>query len=150
MSISKTVTAILGSRLFEIRDDKGKRQPSKEPLHRIVMAESTHLIWKLRCECRIKMNDNPNQYHSEVEIENRWHSAINRRLKVDRLQTDRQKFHNKALQYNTVLNTWRGRLWREDELPENWLWSNKVLVGRKTPETPVAVFDPHTVCSNNV
>lgn len=93
---------------------------------RILLSESAHLIWKLRCE---RLIQNANVAFSEVEIRNRWVNAINRRLDTDRLMTH-QKYESKALDATKVQRTWSGVLRNEDSLPSGgWLRTSGVLVG---------------------
>jgi hypothetical protein len=55
------------------------------------------IIWKLQCERRISFEDNPEKYHSEVEVHNRWINTINTRLTMDQLITNRKYYGIKAL-----------------------------------------------------
>jgi hypothetical protein len=72
-----------------------KEQHSKggtNRLFRIVVTESAHLIWKLRCERRIARGDDPDRQHSIDKIHNRWLSAMNQRLTMDRLLTNQNRW----------------------------------------------------------
>jgi hypothetical protein len=99
-------------------------------LFRIIVSESAHLIWLLRNE-RVIQHNNQRQPHPS-EIRNRWMSAINARLQIDRRMTDRFKYKRKALDEETVRGTWRRILREEDGLPANWVTDTSVpgvLVG---------------------
>ncbi|KAF8218144.1 hypothetical protein K438DRAFT_1444498, partial [Mycena galopus ATCC 62051] len=63
------------------------------------------------------------------EIHNCWVSAINMALKHDILSTNKIHFSQLTLKRQTVLNTWSGILWDEDSLPDDWIQSDRVLVG---------------------
>ncbi|PBK78096.1 hypothetical protein ARMSODRAFT_946958 [Armillaria solidipes] len=77
----------------------------------ILISESAHLIWKMR-------NDRQ-----------RWTHALNRRMKLDCILSDRKRFQRKATQKSLVLKTWQGTLLEESSLPEDWTTINGVLVG---------------------
>ncbi|KAG1876108.1 hypothetical protein C8R48DRAFT_811459 [Suillus tomentosus] len=49
-------------------------------LLRILISESAHLIWVLRCDTTINGTN-----HTERAIKNRWMSKINQRLQLDRM-----------------------------------------------------------------
>ncbi|KIN93251.1 hypothetical protein M404DRAFT_171559, partial [Pisolithus tinctorius Marx 270] len=97
-------------------------------LFTILILESAHLIWKLRCEWVINKGTLESTLPPD-EIHNKWIHAINLRLKFDRLQTDIKQYGSKALKQDTVLKTWSGILLNEENLPDNWIWKSGVLVG---------------------
>ena len=101
----------------------------KNRLYTIVMSESMHLIWKLRCEWRIARGEDAERALTELEIKGKWLYAINTRLKLDCLMTNKNRYGKKGLHPNTVLRTWGNTLKNESSLPENWLWKTGVLVG---------------------
>ncbi|KAJ7457217.1 ribonuclease H-like protein, partial [Mycena galericulata] len=118
---------ILGCGLAEFRDENNKRSPARTRLYTIVITESLHLIWKLRCERVIGRDGEP---ASEQEIHNRWIHAINERIEIDRRLTDKLKF---GKQYyvapSLVLETWKAVLKDKNKLPDDWLRGPEVLVG---------------------
>jgi ribonuclease HI len=120
---------ILGSNLAHFTDSKGKRLEGKSRLFTILITESAHMIWKLRCERVIKFDNAEEKFHSEKEIHNRWIATINKRLKFDKLLTNTSKYGKSALRENLVLRTWSGVLKDEDNLPDNWIRKEGVLVG---------------------
>ncbi|KAJ7850852.1 hypothetical protein B0H13DRAFT_1585009, partial [Mycena leptocephala] len=61
----------------------GKRDNRADRLFRILISETVHLIWKLRCMRVIERGSDPMRYFSEKEIHNRWLSCINQRLPID-------------------------------------------------------------------
>ncbi|KAI9069626.1 hypothetical protein FKP32DRAFT_1559330, partial [Trametes sanguinea] len=105
---------------------RGRRGATR--LLRIVLVESVHLIWRLRCERVIQRNGEPDDYHSLTEIRRRWCKAINDRLSLDqslvRLTKSPRRLHAQL-----VLDTWSGTLMNEQALPDNWIGSEGVLVG---------------------
>ncbi|KAJ3799340.1 hypothetical protein GGU11DRAFT_679683 [Lentinula aff. detonsa] len=107
---------------------KGKPDKGKSRLQRIIMSESTHLIWKLR-NTRVIGGKGP---PSKKEIANKWHYALNSRLATDRILTNKKTFGSRAIAASLVLNTWRGTLEDEGNLPEDWTREAGVLVGRCT------------------
>ncbi|KAF9458021.1 hypothetical protein BDZ94DRAFT_1271767, partial [Collybia nuda] len=111
---------------------RGKPQPGKNRLYAIIISETAHLIWKIRCE-KVFQNDNlQNTSHTKRELENKWFQCINTRLKLDKLQTNRSKFGKKAIKETLVLDTWEGILKDEENLPKDWIRQSSVLVGIKS------------------
>ncbi|KAJ6506247.1 hypothetical protein C8R47DRAFT_967331 [Mycena vitilis] len=117
---------LLGSNLVKFRSAKGKLIPHKQRLFTILVSTSMYLIWTLRNERRF---DNHDELHSNTEIHNRWVSAMDAVLKRDRLLTSNIHFGRLAFNRQMVLNTWSGALWDEDSLPDDWIQSDRVLVG---------------------
>ncbi|KAJ7864066.1 RnaseH-domain-containing protein [Mycena leptocephala] len=112
--------SILGSGLARFKDAAGKPQPALARLYKILMTESAHIIWKLRCDSVIGRGGTP---PSANEVHNRW-------LKIDRILTNKLKYGKQhALAPSLVLETWGGTLLGEDELPDDWLREPGVLVG---------------------
>ncbi|KAK0470098.1 uncharacterized protein EV420DRAFT_1616459 [Desarmillaria tabescens] len=116
----------------------GKVDRHATRLYRILMTETVHLIWKIRCQRRIQRDDNdPASWHTKDEIRNLWVDAMNRRLTIDCAMVNKYKYGSRALKKATVLSTWRGTLLNEKALPEDWIDQNGVLVGmvpsRKRP-----------------
>ncbi|KAJ7439302.1 hypothetical protein B0H11DRAFT_1640505, partial [Mycena galericulata] len=80
-----------------------------------------------RCERVIARNGEP---ASEQEIHNRWLHVINERIEIDRHLTNKLKFGKQYyIAPSLVLETWKGVLKDEKELPEDWLRGPEVLVG---------------------
>ena len=93
-------------------------------LMQILLSESAHLIWVLRCERVIQECS-----HTTSEIKNRWTCAINTRLTDDKLTTTKIKRDAKSTQ--TVKHTWEHVLRNQMDLPTDWISSREVLVGRR-------------------
>ena len=125
---------ITGCSLAKFPNGKGRRKLGAERLYRILMTESAHLIWRIRCERIIERNDKE-QWHTAQEIKNRWHCAINKRLTLDQAMTNK-RYETKAISFQTVLCTWSGTLQDELSLPDNWINYSGVLVGIRPPEQP--------------
>jgi hypothetical protein len=115
---------ILGCSLVTMTDDVYKRGDNR--LFHILVSESAHLIWKLRCERWITHNDSPVGQHTPAEIHNRWLQII----------TDKRHYGTKALRTKTVLDTWDEVLWDRTHLPNNWIQHTGVLVsiGPRCPQ----------------
>jgi hypothetical protein len=86
----------------------------------VLVTESAHLIWKLRCD-RVLSNKQLSTLH------NKWVTLINSRLRFDQLSTD-TLYGNCALNAKMILRTWDGVLMDNLNLPENWIWQSGVLV----------------------
>ncbi|KAF8897701.1 ribonuclease H-like protein, partial [Infundibulicybe gibba] len=109
----------------EDRPDQGANR-----LYNILVSETTHLIWKTRCEWRISREEDHDKLHTRSELENKWEYSINRHLKLDCLTADARRYGSKAIPHHIVKNTWKGILLNEDRLPDNWIVQNHgVLVG---------------------
>ncbi|KAJ7448882.1 hypothetical protein B0H11DRAFT_1743994, partial [Mycena galericulata] len=90
-------------------------------LYRILVLESTHLIWRLRNEHRIQGKDPA----SVREMQLRWTRMINMRLDLDCQMTNKWRYEKKAL----VLKTWSKLIRNEDTLPADWTGEPQILVG---------------------
>ncbi|KAF9487810.1 hypothetical protein BDN71DRAFT_1363744, partial [Pleurotus eryngii] len=97
----------------------------KARLWRILVSESAHLIWKLRCE---RVIANENRLFTSQEVGNKWIHAINGRLDMD-IKLTHEHYKSKSKNRRMVLNTWRKVLSGEDSLPRDWTKLSRVLVG---------------------
>ncbi|KAJ7106853.1 hypothetical protein C8R43DRAFT_906013 [Mycena crocata] len=82
---------------------------------------------------------------TSAEIKNRWVALLNEKLNIDRALTNRIKFGRQhAVDPQLLLDTWKGSLYKEEELPDNWLRAPEVLVGvvsrrsQRSPSPPVS------------
>ncbi|KAL4255512.1 hypothetical protein AB1N83_014246 [Pleurotus pulmonarius] len=116
---------IIGCALSKASEGKNKTDPGGKRLWRIIISESAYLIWKLRCE---RVIQNGNTVFSIQEVNNRWLAAINNRLELDCDMTDKS-LGKRALKAKVVLQTWKGALKGEGQLPRNWIKTGGVLVG---------------------
>ena len=126
MELPKTLGMILGCPLAKF-ETRGRPDKGKGRLYRILSSETAYLIWKLRNERRIRDEDGPAQ--SEEEVRNRWISAINKRLTLDRILTKEARFKSNAIKGKLVKATWANCLKEEENLPANWPTATGVLVG---------------------
>ena len=97
-------------------------------LKRILLSESTHLIWTLRCERVIG-----GQTHTENSVRTKWRNKINARIDIDRRMA---KSSRKQNQINKVRNTWKSITKNQTDLPQDWVTNLEVLVGIKLPRPP--------------
>lgn len=111
--ITKGIIMSCGIQPPDIHKNATKR--AMERFRRILISESAHLIWKIRNDRVI--NDKPN--YTPREIEQRWSHAVNRRIRLDCILSDKKKFKKKAIQVSLVLKTWQGTLLKESSLPED-------------------------------
>ena len=77
--------AILGCGLASFTTENGKSDAAKNRLYQILISESAHLVWVLRCERRIQGSDEYD--HSEWTVCNRWYRKMNERMQIDCLLT---------------------------------------------------------------
>ncbi|KIY52034.1 hypothetical protein FISHEDRAFT_35985 [Fistulina hepatica ATCC 64428] len=118
------------------QNDNLQTQQGGARLFLIIISETAHLIWRLRCERRIRFEDNQAKWHSNVEIHNRWLTGINNRLALDRVMTNRLKYGRKALDPKKILKTWGGTLKKEKNLPDDWIVGPEVLVDISAKKRP--------------
>ena len=110
-------------------NSSGKPGAGPNRLFRIIISESMYLIWIIRCERAITWGNDPTRFHAAYEIHNKWLQAINARLKIDSIQTNKKIFKKKVIDHKIVLKTWKNCL--KDNLHEtkNWCGKTGVLVG---------------------
>ena len=102
-----------------------RRDAGTTRFFRILVSESAHLIWRLRCE-RVIQQKPP---ASLREIQNRWLRSINNRLGIDCALVNEKKYGKKAVKKSLVLKTWSKVLQNENILPTDWTREVGVLVG---------------------
>ena len=126
VSINDILT--IGPRSCALRGEEPTPKPLAR-LWRIMVSESAHLIWRMRCERVIGHADDEDWQHSQEEIAARWMATMNSRLRRDVEGTDK-KYGRIALKGNLVSNTWRELIANGTALPEGWIKKKKkVLVG---------------------
>lgn len=76
-------------------------------LWRILVSESAHLMWRLRCERVIGHSEDAEWQHPREEIAARWLSAINARVRQDIVGTS-YRYGKLALKKVSVVKTWKG------------------------------------------
>ena len=111
----------------EDNQDNHQRRSNKKGMDRllqILISESAHLIWVLRCERVINERS-----HIKEEIRARWLKAINARLTDDKIIATKVKRGKTNIKL--VQNTWAKALQKESILPRNWIYIREVLVGRR-------------------
>lgn len=126
--VQPSIGTILGSSLMKFKKANGKEDRGANRLWRILNGLSAHLIWKLRCERVIQTGRD----YSRREIQNRWKTTVENRLRMDRAVTH-PRFGAKALSPLTVKRTWSRVIQDEDTLPGGWVRATRVLVGIRWP-----------------
>jgi ribonuclease HI/exonuclease III len=114
------VGLLVGIAQVSFPDPNNPGNPNHGPnrLFKILVSESAYLIWLLRCERVIEHQNS--RTASVAEIHNRWLTAINARLQIDRHMTNRYRYKGRALPAQVVRDTWSGILKNEESLPEEW------------------------------
>ena len=104
------------------------RQRGEARLKRIIISESTYLIWTLRCDRVIG-----GHHLNKTAITTRWKNAI-----VNRLDIDRRLANAKRKEYpkKKVENTWSPVVSDLSTLPTDWTTNLEVLVGIKLSRPP--------------
>ncbi|EIW55529.1 uncharacterized protein TRAVEDRAFT_100706, partial [Trametes versicolor FP-101664 SS1] len=121
-----SIGTILAAPALSAAGKNARTQAGKNRLLRILLTESCHLVWKLRCERVIGREGDPSQYHSVPEIRRRWLNTVQQRLEMDRALAKQSKG---KITKSLVLETWAGLLHDEGAVPENWIYYKGVLVG---------------------
>ncbi len=119
-----TLGTILANPSIMIKGNR-KQEKGANRLYRLIMSESAHLIWKVRCERVIQKEG---EEMSSSQIKSRWIDAMNARLELDRMMTN-SKYEKKSIPINLVQSTWKNTLRDEEILPKNWVTDSGVLVG---------------------
>lgn len=120
---------VMACNLAKFKNNKGEKNVGRKRLFIILVTETAHLIWKIRCERAIQRQNDPERFHSQEEVINKWLICINTRLKMDRLHTSSFRYGKKALKETVFMQTWSGILTNEENLPDNWIRQSSVLVG---------------------
>ncbi|KAH9850520.1 hypothetical protein C2E23DRAFT_735008 [Lenzites betulinus] len=123
---------VLGIPSLELSRDDGGISHSRTRLARIVLSETAHMVWKMRCERVIGWDGEQERTHPEALIRNKWYAAINERLRLD-IERTKKRWKKRRIPPTTVLETWRGTLHDEKSLPEDWTGTSGVLVGKLHP-----------------
>jgi ribonuclease HI len=98
-----------------LRNHKGASR-----LLQILLSESMHLIWVLRCDRAIQ-----GKTHSISKVRKRWLCTINSRLTEDRIIATRIKCDKRYL--NLAKATWKPALTAHGRSPNNWPFSGEVF-----------------------
>ncbi|KAJ7574960.1 hypothetical protein C8J56DRAFT_802209 [Mycena floridula] len=130
----------LGCGLAKFYDDNGRLQLGTTRLFRILVAETMHTIWKIRCKIALNQNNVP---MVRAQIHNIWVQVMNERLKNDCLMTNQARYGKRALNSDLVLRTWSGTLRDENSLPDSWIMEPKGFIGyRANYATPTQQTPP--------
>ena len=105
-------------------------KPANARLWRILISESTHLIWRLQCEHVIGHEDTAGWTHSEKAVTTKWINMMNSRMRQDIAATN-PRFGRQALHARIVQETWEDLVLPP---PDHWRgkWVDRVdrvLVG---------------------
>ncbi|TFK83415.1 hypothetical protein K466DRAFT_498518, partial [Polyporus arcularius HHB13444] len=74
-------------------------------LYRIILTESAYLIWTLRCERVIQLENDPARWRSPNAVAQIWFACVAKRMNVDWMLT-RVKTSSRKSVLETVSNTW--------------------------------------------
>ncbi|KAG2749053.1 RnaseH-domain-containing protein [Suillus brevipes Sb2] len=102
--------------------NNNKSMTGASRLLRILISESAHLIWTMRCDRTINGTT-----YTEITTKKRWCNAINRRLHLDRAIASKMRRNTKAA--NTVKITWSDIIDSNQNPQDDWMTNLEVLVG---------------------
>ncbi|KIM39171.1 hypothetical protein M413DRAFT_419656, partial [Hebeloma cylindrosporum] len=123
---------ILGCGLgnFHPKNDNNAQLVGANRLYAILLSESAHQIWRMRCKWKISDEASLEKIPTEQEIRANWIKNLNRRLQLERLMTNKFKYGSRALKPELVEKTWWGVLQAQESLANDWLRvGTEVLVG---------------------
>ncbi|KIJ25728.1 hypothetical protein M422DRAFT_193138 [Sphaerobolus stellatus SS14] len=81
----------------------------------IIVSKSAYLIWKIRCEWKIKHEGRLNKCPSIPEVTAKWRSAMSKRIQFEIIASDSGRFKRTAIPVQLVKQTW-GRLLKTEHL----------------------------------
>lgn len=120
---------ILGCRAIHFPKHNSSHRLGLERFYKILITESAHLIWVIRCEHLFGREDRlPGHNPTTKEIQARWAKLLNICFNLDRAIT-RTQMGEQALPYKPYLDTWEGTFANSNSLPEDWAYFKGVLVG---------------------
>ncbi|KAI0645683.1 hypothetical protein C8Q79DRAFT_910315 [Trametes meyenii] len=112
----------------------GREVAGVSRLAKIVITETTYLIWVLRCERVIGREDLHEKEHTVREVVARWENVVSRRFKIDKDLTKERVAGPRVLKGNLFKETW-GWEGADEEWPaRDWSRWPGVLVGRPDPD----------------
>ncbi|KAJ7592090.1 hypothetical protein C8J56DRAFT_780771 [Mycena floridula] len=120
-----TYELLMGCGVINVKADSTRESTARTRLFRMIVSESMHQIWKMRCDVVVKEEPVP----SAPQIKNTWLYVINTRLEEDRMLTRKLKHEKHALKKALVLDTWKGTIRNSKVLPGDWTQHPEVLVG---------------------
>lgn len=129
----RNVGSIVACTVPDFRTPDGKIKAGENRLYKILISESAHLIWRMRNE-RVFRNQEEENLTMKMEIQNRWIATINARLQMDIALTNKYFEKSWAMPRRRVLQTWRGIIENEKDLPSDWIRSQGVLVDMRVKE----------------
>ena len=89
---------ILGCSLAAYQSEEGNwKLTGTNCLYAIIVSESAHLIWRLRCKWKISEGAAPEKIPSDDAVREMWLRNINHRLQLEMLQMDKLQYGRKAL-----------------------------------------------------
>ncbi|KAH7087953.1 hypothetical protein BKA62DRAFT_627485, partial [Auriculariales sp. MPI-PUGE-AT-0066] len=112
-----SIGLVLGCGAASIRDARGKYDAGATRLFRILIAESAHLIWNLRCDRRIEHADDPDFRHPPRFVQSEFTRVMRSRFDSDHLLTNRRRYGNRALKPKAVAATWHGLFEEAQPIP---------------------------------
>lgn len=131
-----TFGTILGASTVTYAEKMKRPTRGLDRLYMIIVHETAHLIWRMRCERTIEWGDKPEKWHTRMEARNRWYTAVNRQIKMDRALTWKRN-GRAGLSKEMVYETWEGLMDEKERGIMDWMSLGEVLVGRLGDEEVV-------------
>ena len=109
-----TLGTILVSAGLKLRNKNRDDEAGDTRLYWIIMSESVHIIWKIRCERVIR--EEPESI-TPAEAGRRWKHTIALRADLEKKMAN-PKYGKKALNRDLVKSTWKGIFDNENNIPD--------------------------------
>ena len=117
----KIVNVGCGLADFHPENDDKVQLPGANHLYAILLSQSAHQIWRMRCKWKIADKASLEKIRTEQEIRATRIRDLNRRLQLEILLTNKSKYGPKALKPQLVEKTWWGILQDQESLSDDWL-----------------------------
>ncbi|KJA14866.1 hypothetical protein HYPSUDRAFT_149860, partial [Hypholoma sublateritium FD-334 SS-4] len=131
-----SIGEIMGCAMPQYKNSDKKPDTALDRLYTIIMTESMYLIWLIQCEWVLDHGGDQEKINSDSQITARWKQRINRRIRLDQTMATKRAHKWKKVDKKLVLETWRGTLENEENLPEDWIRMRGVLVGTGVDRPP--------------
>ncbi|KIJ46208.1 hypothetical protein M422DRAFT_165400, partial [Sphaerobolus stellatus SS14] len=106
---------VLGCGLANYHTDTNLPDTGLNRLFLVLVSEAAYLIWKIRCEWKIKHEGRLDKRPSAPEVASKWRFTISKRIQFEIIASDTGRFKHKAIPVKLVEQTW-GKLLRTENL----------------------------------
>ncbi|KIJ43848.1 hypothetical protein M422DRAFT_169184, partial [Sphaerobolus stellatus SS14] len=101
-----SIGVILGCGLSNYTVGNGVLDTGLNRLFLIIVSEAAYLIWKIRCEWKIKHEGRLDKCPSAPEVTSKWRSVMSKQIQFKIIASNSGRFRNKAIPFKLVEKTW--------------------------------------------